>query len=130
MLPAIASRSDLEDGKYLGEGFINPNAAGGSSQMLSPKGLQQLSDELEFRLALNEGRQGPPPLSRAASSVGLPANSSTPSSPPSDPLVRALLDLITVLVEGPWSGAHMDSFNRVFSLMYDNFLLVRDVEVC
>lgn len=115
-VPTIASsKSELEEGRYYSDAFISPNPPAGAPQMLSPRGMQQLSDELQLRLSFNEGRNRPSSVSGADSSAGAQIPSLSPTSPPCDPLIRALLDLIIVMLEGLYSLHNVTT--RTFKLL-------------
>lgn len=103
LTPVPSNRSDLEEGRYYGEALICPNVPASSSQMLSPRGMQQFSNELQLRLALNKSSDAASSVSGAESIAGPSVTSPERSPPPPpirDPLIRALLDLLVIILEG------------------------------
>ncbi|XP_022648012.1 uncharacterized protein LOC111244821 isoform X2 [Varroa destructor] len=103
IFPQAATRSEFDEGCQLTDTCHNATTAVDGLQSLLPGGLQQLSDQLQLRLTFSQGRQGPSSVS-GAESLGRPRTTS-PASPRCNPLIGALLDLITVILEGSGHGA-------------------------
>ncbi|OQR70075.1 sorting nexin-19-like [Tropilaelaps mercedesae] len=102
--PTVSSGPELDEERYFMDTFPKPAAPVGTSQPLSPGRLQQLSDQLQLRLAFNQGRQTSSFVSGAASSGIFRTISPTTPPLPCNPLVQALLDLITIILEGSGHG--------------------------